>query len=250
MELSNLNQPLHQDVQAESDARCCHTCGKKVSIVAAAMPCRCQRIFCDAHRFPEEHECSAIGSAPPQDRRALVAECQARDIATAVPRTTVPRVDYRQAFSESHDMTSRIAHVASFLVFFLFFIISIFQLFNLKSTLWWILIGAIAAVATAKLGPKLQDANHPPCCSCVYSRQAWCGGPGWRVVRDVEYESAMEVLIYICTYRGTNCMTDTLYSGPREFGFIMRTVSAKVASLAGSGAASNILSGCRAPGAA
>jgi len=68
-------------------------------------------------------------------------------------------------------------------------------------------------------------------------------------VKAVEYESAMEVLIYGCTYRRTNCLTEPLYGGPRELGFILRTVSAKVTSLSSSGAASNIFTGCGAPGA-
>jgi len=152
-------------------------------------------------------------------------------------------------------MTCRVAHAVSFLVLGIALIIAFCQLFSfslagVQSALLWALGGLLAAAATAKLGPALAG-RQVACSSCAYSSKAWCGParPTWRQVKAVEYESVMEVLIYYCSYRKTNCLTDTLYSGPRQLGFICRTVSAKVLSLNGSGSGSSIFTGCQAPGA-
>jgi len=198
------------------------------------------------------------------DLSALHRERQARELSLGdrprlqpfsaqLPRTTQQVPDWKKAFDDAHDLNCRIAHAVSFIALSFFLLIALFKLLFLEVTaaLMWIFSGVVVATVIAKFGPRLQGGVEVPMCTnCVYSCKAWSctnGRPPWRTVRDVEYESLMEVLIYYCTYRKTNCLTDTLYSGPREFGFIWRTVSAKIASLGSSGNGSSIFTGCQGP---
>mmetsp|Transcript_116750 Transcript_116750/g.341810 ORF Transcript_116750/g.341810 Transcript_116750/m.341810 type:complete len:268 (-) Transcript_116750:90-893(-) len=263
MELSNLQERLHEPGTAEAAApadssRSCGHCGKHLPLAASAMPCRCSRAFCDAHRAPEDHACPEAESI---DLAALHRERQARDLASAprmgaavaLPRMTVHAPDYRACFEEAHDMESRVAHAVAFVLLGLALVIGFFHLFGfswaaLLSALLWSVGGVVCATVVAKYGPRLSTAGHPVCSSCMFSwRSWWLGGPSFRTMREVEYESAMEVLIYYCSYRKTNCLTGTLYGGPREFGFIARTVLAKVTSLSGSGNGQSIFTGCQGP---
>eukprot|EP00931_Biecheleriopsis_adriatica_P115795 TRINITY_DN91547_c0_g1_i1.p1 TRINITY_DN91547_c0_g1~~TRINITY_DN91547_c0_g1_i1.p1 ORF type:complete len:258 (-),score=31.16 TRINITY_DN91547_c0_g1_i1:8-781(-) len=256
MELTNLNEPL-QDV----DARSCAQCGKRVSLVASAMPCRCNRIFCDAHRYCEDHDCPALQEALASRER------EARDVQLRAPSTPAAQLssssssmsiaDFKRDFDAAHDMPARVAHACSFLVWGIALLNAALSMFSFslsgcRSAFFWTLAGLLFATLTVKLGPRLGSNGHRATCSnCSYSLQTWCSAarPSWRVIRDVEYESVMEVIIYYCSYRKTNCLTDTLYGGPRELGFILRTVFAKVASLQSSGNGSNIFSGCQTAGA-
>ncbi|XP_020588139.1 zinc finger A20 and AN1 domain-containing stress-associated protein 2-like [Phalaenopsis equestris] len=36
----------------------CSKCDRKVGLVMAAIKCRCNSIFCAAHRLPEQHDCT------------------------------------------------------------------------------------------------------------------------------------------------------------------------------------------------
>lgn len=261
MELSDLQERLHESstaspAAASDDGRLCGRCGKRISLVASAMPCRCSGVYCDAHRAPEDHSCS-VAQTSSLDLGTLHRDRQARDLVSspsrrdvALPRVTMELSDYSRCFNLEHDMESRVAHVVAFLALAVILVISFFHLLGfswsaVESATIWLAVGPVCAVSIAKFGPRLSTRGHPLCSSCIFStRTWWFGGPSFRQMREVEYESAMEVLIYCCSYRKTNCLTDTLYSGPRELRFIWQTVLAKLTSLNRSGNGSNIFTGC------
>merc|ERR1719261_2120440 len=100
------------------------------------------------------------------------------------------------------------------------------------------------ATAIALFGPRLVGCQATGR-ACLFSSDFWLRRMDWETVKQLEYESICEVLIYYCTYRKTNCLTNTLYGGPRDLGFIRSTVWAKVCELSGSGQRESIFRGCQ-----
>jgi hypothetical protein len=51
--------------QAPGARKRCELCSKKLGI--ASISCRCARVLCDIHRYPEEHACTFDYKTPSQD---------------------------------------------------------------------------------------------------------------------------------------------------------------------------------------
>jgi hypothetical protein len=156
--------------------------------------------------------------------------------------------DWRRVFEEAHPMEARVAHVVSFVVLAFFALTAVLRLLflNVVGAAWSLGIGLAVAVAIARFGPRLVGCQHTSRGS-VYSSDFWLRRMDWATVKQIEYESLCEVLIYYCTYKKTNCLTNTLYGGPRDLGFITSTVWAKVTELNGTGQSGSIFAGCQAP---
>jgi hypothetical protein len=188
-----------------------------------------------------ERKARTVEMAP----RAGEASQPLRSAASPVPNPWARPTDWRQTFDVP--MEARVGHVVSFVVLAIFAANAALRLLflNVVGAAWSLGIGLAVAAAIARFGPGLVGCQTTP--FGVYSSDFWFRRMDWATAKHLEYESFCEVLIFYCTYRKTNCLTGTLYGGPRDHKFIASTVWAKVTELSGQGQGGSIFAGCQAP---
>jgi len=188
----------------------CSWCKKKVPWTAEGLVCKCGLIFCDKHRFPEDHRCTFNYH---EEHKAKL-------------RRENPRVvmqghgafDYKQ-FSEAHrkqhpDRGFLRFHSAGLIIFALFSLRGLwYGLGDISYLFQQLLIGYVVGFLIAHTLPAFIHQKEPNRlfyssftggCRCCFFSWDLISSPKW--VLQCESDALLQIALGLVTANGTNCL--------------------------------------------
>eukprot|EP00668_Euglena_longa_P029797 GGOE01037170.1.p1 GENE.GGOE01037170.1~~GGOE01037170.1.p1 ORF type:complete len:244 (+),score=53.71 GGOE01037170.1:43-732(+) len=210
----------------------CAACSVHLDLVQRSLPCRCKRLFCDAHRPSHRHGC-------PVDYKELGRTEVLHTLAggTAKQRRELHSGDPGQ-FSLAHALhhppsphTLALSHTLALLVLLCYLLLAVWACrpaLALKGYLVSYAVGRIGHLLTAGWlgpGPLCGLGKHSTYC-------LWSSSGIWHPVTcaAMEYETLLSNLRYVLSAGKSNCMTRDLYCS-KGLGDIAQVVKAKTIQL-------------------
>lgn len=221
---------------SNSDGRNCGQCNRRISLAESIMRCRCQQVFCERHRPPEQHGCTF-------DWQGFQRQKVDRDNPriTRAASTVSSLKCWCTEYEKNHPVSTAAQrktqglHALGTLVFASLLMRGI-ALTILRGRpffcLQQLVLGYMLGLGLSRLLPQLLGYPASPCRFCMFSWDVPTGGQ-WCAI--AEWEQLKEHLIYCITAGKQNCLTQTLYDGPRTLSFITRAVAQRLHELANGG---------------
>jgi len=194
----------------DSAPKCCFWCKKKVPWTAEALLCKCGLLFCDKHRFPEDHRCTF----------------NYREEYKAKLRRENPRVimqgtgafNYKQfsdAYRKQHpDRGFQRFHTIGLIVLGLFALRGLlFGLGDIPYLFQQLVIGYVVGFIIAHAVPAFLHKNEPNRmfyssfiggCRCCFFSWDLFGSPKW--VLQAESNALLQMVLGLVTANGSNCL--------------------------------------------
>jgi len=197
--------------QTKESAKC-FFCNKKVPWTAEGLVCKCRNIFCDKHRFPEDHKCTF--NYFEEHKQELIRK-NPKVLMQGVGAYNIGQ--FKEAWNRQHpDLGFRVWHSIGFLIFCFFFLKGLLFSGMLGQVLGFfqnILYGYCIGFAVAHGIPSYVKKNEPnrifhssPLggCRCCFFSWDLLSSPSW--VLECENEQLLKMFLNLVTASGTNCL--------------------------------------------
>jgi hypothetical protein len=226
---------LTQRTSRVPDEKRCGACGRKVPLWAQAWKCRCEQVFCDQHRAPEQHACTFDYQAAQKAKLRKENQPVRKDAAR------IDEFDTWQAeYLEDHAPRDPYAlgHAVGCVLLLLCCARGLLLLLlgSLLAVPQHALLGASLGYAAAHAAPTLylrrrKRAGGRPVCGggcrfCVFS---------WDVLTNASFacradaENVKDQLLYhVITRRCTNCLSHLYTGSNRSAAHVAQTLKARV----------------------
>eukprot|EP00397_Hematodinium_sp_SG-2012_P044138 GEMP01049226.1.p1 GENE.GEMP01049226.1~~GEMP01049226.1.p1 ORF type:complete len:221 (+),score=33.58 GEMP01049226.1:169-831(+) len=197
----------------------CFKCNKKVPWTEAGLQCKCQLLFCEKHRFPEDHKCTFNYH---EEYKAKLLKENPRVVLDGSMAS-----NYQQ-FSDAHrkQHPERLFlrfHSAGFLIFLFFLCKGLWGALKTRAIILpqQVLIGYVVGFAVAHAIPVVIRYKYYPNlllyssvtggCRCCFFSWDLIRQPQWTL--QVEQDALLHHLLDVVTANRSNCLSH-LYQHP------------------------------------